>query len=92
MPGQPRQFLLPSVIDDHLERLLQAARDEGNRASRSDIVAALIWHAPTDGDAIGVIIRSYYRATKSDAGAATPAERRPGPRPFLGDVGGEGRR
>jgi hypothetical protein len=89
MAGKPKQFLLEGPVDAALEALLQAARTEGNRVSRSDVVGALIWQARgTDGDALGVIIRSYRRELRS-AGAGHEGEQpaRPGPRPYSGSSG-----
>jgi hypothetical protein len=79
------QFVVPPAVDERLEELLHLAYDEGNRLSRSEIVAALIWHCPLDGDGLGVIVREYRRAMRS---VSQPARggRRPGPRPFASTV------
>ena len=75
------QFVVPPAIDERLEELLQLAYDEGNRLSRSEIVAALIWDCPLDGDGLGVIVREYRRAMRS-VSQPSRASRRPGPRSF----------
>jgi len=78
------QFLLPEIVDDRLEKLLEATRAEGNRVSRSDIVATLIWHARLDGDAMGSLFRQYLREVKTST--VQPVRNHPrGPRPLLGD-------
>lgn len=84
--GHPKQFLLPRVVDDVLDVLLESSRAEGNRVSRSDIVAALVWQSRhTDGDALGVIVRTYLRETRDlSAAADAGAPLRPGPRPYAG--------
>lgn len=79
------QFVLPVLVDERLERLLERARAEGNRVSRSDIVAALIWQAPLDGDGLGVMVRQYRREAQN-AAPHTPAQRPPGPRPLVIDA------
>jgi len=81
--GTPKQFVLPRAVDDELERMLLASRDEGNRVSRSDIVGALIWEArQTDGDALGVIIRGYLRDVRRASKSEQIGTGRPGPRPY----------
>jgi hypothetical protein len=75
------QFVVPPAVDERLEELLQLAYDEGNRLSRSEIVAALIWHCPLDGDGLGVIVREYRRAMRS-VSQPSKGSRRPGPRSF----------
>lgn len=76
------QFVLPDAVDARLECLLEAVRKEGNIFSRSDIVAALVWQAPSDGDALGVLIRQYRREIQV---AAEPekVEHPRGPRPLI---------
>ena len=80
MASRRPQFVLPEPIDARLEQLLEQAREEGNRVSRSDIVATLIWHAPVDGDALGVMVRQYRRSLRTAEGAPVP-RRPPRPRP-----------
>ncbi len=75
------QFVLPGAVDERLEGLLQRARSEGNQISRSDIVAALIWHAPVDGDALGVMVRQCRRDMQRVA-PVEPMSHPPGPRPL----------
>jgi hypothetical protein len=84
--GKPKQFLLPVAVDEELERLLEAARHEGNRVSRSDIVAALIWQSRRiDGDALGLLVRDCRRAVRNADQPPAPAP--PGPRPYLASPG-----
>ncbi|MHB8246508.1 MAG: hypothetical protein ACYDGN_14400 [Acidimicrobiales bacterium] len=84
MAGIPKQFMLPKAVDAELERLLEAARHEGNPISRSDIVGALIWEERrTDGDALGVIVRGFLRDMQQASEPKVPAPGRPGPRPFI---------
>lgn len=76
--------MLAPAVDDALESMLQAARSEGSRLSRSDIVTALIWQARrTDGDALGVVVRTCRRELQAiDPGEAPDSTGRPGPRPY----------
>lgn len=85
MAARRPQFVLPAPVDERLEQLLERTRAEGNRVSRSDIVAALIWHAPLDGDALGVVVRQYRREAQT-ATSPAPARRPPGPRPLVTDA------
>lgn len=80
--ARPKQFLLPASVDAVVDNLLDAGRREGNRLSRSDVVGALIWQGRhLDGDALGVIVRTYRRESVADA--ASPMRRlTPGPRPY----------
>ena len=79
MASRRPQFVLPEPIDARLEQLLEQAREEGNRVSRSDIVATLIWHAPVDGDALGVMVRQYRRSLRTAEGAPGRGALRPSP-------------
>ena len=83
MPGSPKQFLLPTAVDEVLDRLLDAGRQEGSRLSRSDVVAALVWQARNmDGDALGVIARQCRRDTAEVTAPGPSRAVRPGPRPY----------
>lgn len=78
----PKQFLLPASVDAVIDDLLHAGRREGNRLSRSDVVSALIWQGRRlDGDALGVIVRTYRRESMAEV---TPPAGKPGrgPRPY----------
>lgn len=75
------QFVLPSEVDEKLEGLLMQAAVQGNKASRSDVVGALIWAATVDGDELGVMIRQCRRETLNPAPALQVA-RPPGPQPL----------
>ena len=77
-----RQFVLPEAVDDRLERLLDLGRERGERVSRSDIVAALVWHSPLDGEGLGVTVRRYRAAMLRQPSQRSAAQRPPGPRPF----------
>lgn len=85
MAGRRAQFVLSPLIDQRLDQLLNAVRAEGNPFSRSDIVSALIWQAPDDGDALGVMIRQYRREG-AKAAPTQPPRRGPGPRPLIDQV------
>jgi hypothetical protein len=77
------QVLWPVVVDDRLDALVAAAVSEGERCSRADMLAALVWHAPENGEGLGVTVRAYRRALRdvSTDSSASPKRRRPGPRP-----------
>lgn len=82
MSPRPKQFLLPPSVDAVIDDLLISGRSEGNRLSRSDVVGALIWQGrQLDGDALGVIVRTYRR--ESSAVPTPPTGKlAPGPRPY----------
>lgn len=84
MANRRPQFVLPDEVDSRLDSLLRLAREEGNRVSRSEIVSTLIWNAPADGDALGVMIRQYRRELAKSP-SVTAAHHPPGPRPLLSD-------
>lgn len=56
----------PRTVDAKLERLFELARAEGERTSRSDILAALVAAAPENGEGLGVVIHSYRRMRVRD--------------------------
>jgi hypothetical protein len=78
MPGtvaQPRyQFVLPGLVDEKLEALRLGALAHGNRASRSDGVAALVWAATVDTDVPPGNPECWFGVTCSPAGAAAVSE------------------
>jgi len=76
-PGR-YQFVLPSEVDGKLEGLRLHATLQGNKVSRSDVVAALIWGATVDGDELGVMIRLCRREVLSSA-PSPKVVRPPGP-------------
>lgn len=76
------QFLLPPSVDDRLESLVTRCREDGDPASRSVIVGALIWGASAKGGGLGQTVRRYRREVVT-APQAPGAPRRRGPRPSL---------
>lgn len=83
MSVRPKQFLLPASVDAVIDDLLDAGRREGNRLSRSDVVGALVWQGrQLDGDALGVIVRSYRREAMAGEATLPVTKLAPGPRPY----------
>jgi hypothetical protein len=69
----------PAVADARLDALVAAASNAGEKASRAEVLAALVWTATTDGEGLGVMVREYRRKVRK-APEATLELRRPGPR------------
>jgi hypothetical protein len=51
----------PELVDERLNMLLALAEQEGEQASRAQLLAALVCQAPADGQGLGVMIRIYRR-------------------------------
>lgn len=84
---------LPPPIDQRITDLVRLARGAGERTYRKEIVGALILAAPTDGVALGEMLRAYRTAAIRDAWVGPPVEvpdeityapRPPGPLPEEG--------
>lgn len=58
-PGRNRTFNLPDVVTDRLDALLQVMEDQGFRAERTDLVAALICEAEPNGPELQRIVQDY---------------------------------
>ena len=87
-PSRNRTFMLPDVLSERLDVLVQALEDLGIRATRADVVGALVLAAPADAKEIDRLIRAYKRASVAQAfigEAVGPGlqlgEIQPGPRP-----------
>jgi hypothetical protein len=73
------QFVLHDVADDRLQKVLREVRSYGVRASRSDVVGALIVAAdPDDGENLAKAILEY-RHVASVTRIRTARPRPPGP-------------
>lgn len=74
-------------VDRRARDLVRIMNEGGERASKSELVAALVFHAPDDPERLSEMVRSYRVATVADAGVlgATVVDlaerRRPGPAP-----------
>jgi hypothetical protein len=75
------QVYWPLVVDNQLDELVGSARAAGERTSRAELLAALVWHASTDGEGLGVMVRTYRREVDRKRGAGVAKRRRPGPLP-----------
>jgi hypothetical protein len=75
------QVYWPLVVDNRLDELVESARAAGERASRAEVLAALVWHATRDGEGLGVIVRSCRREVDGLRGEGIAKRRRPGPVP-----------
>jgi hypothetical protein len=81
-PGLHRtQVLWPIAVDDRLDNLRDLVLAQGERASRAELLATLVWHAPTDGEGLGVMVRTYRREASGAAPGRRQKRTRPGPRP-----------
>ena len=80
---------LPVPLNARLDDLVARAIAAGESTSRKELLAALVFEAPVDGDDLSAAIRRYRKATAMDAvPEGTPPQtildrpmRRPGPRP-----------
>jgi len=80
----------PAAIDMRLDGLVNLARDAGDSLSRAELLGALVFHAPTDGEDLSRLLRAYRTASVGAAliqGSGEPdpkvivlAERKPGRR------------
>jgi hypothetical protein len=75
------QVYWPLVVDNRLDELVVAARSAGERVSRAEMLAALVWHASVDGEGLGVMVRACRRAVDQLRDGGVARERRPGPLP-----------
>jgi hypothetical protein len=71
-------------VDERLADLLQLVRDVGGRASRAELLAALVVAAPADGKALHELILGYRTADVSSVSLSGQdvidlGSRRPGP-------------
>lgn len=86
-PDKQAAISWPLPVDAKLDRLLEAARDAGERTSRREILAALVAGAEFTGDQLGEALRAYRRSHVRDlldvpkGGTVIPIRRHaPGPR------------
>lgn len=56
----------PKAVDRRLDELHRLAREAGEQTSRAQLLAALVAHAPLDGEGLGVLVRSYRRTDCSE--------------------------
>ena len=79
----------PIPLDNLLDRLVAAADDAGQRTSRKELAAALLFAAPREGEPLARLVTDYRKAKVADVVPAEPPSdnvvpfyvRRPGPRP-----------
>lgn len=57
----------PYPIDRRLDQLVDAARDAGERTTRKELAAALVFAAQPDGEALGELLKRFRRARARDA-------------------------
>lgn len=78
----------PVALHHRVDQLVEEAQSIGERTSRKEIVAALVLAAPTDGNDLSELLRSYRTALTRDALLNAPSgenvvelrRRGPGPR------------
>jgi hypothetical protein len=75
------QVYWPVIVDNRLDELVGLARAAGERASRAELLAALVWHASMDGEGLGVMVRACRREVHGRRGEGVAVRRRPGPLP-----------
>lgn len=67
-----RTFMMPDVLSERLDALVQLLDDDGVRVTRADIVGALVLAAPADADEIDRLVRSYKHAPVTEAFIGEP--------------------
>lgn len=79
----------PLPVDRRLDELLERLRLAGERTTRKELAAAILFSCPTDAEDLGQVLRAYRTATAADALVADLSEssnvisierHRPGPR------------
>lgn len=80
--------MLPDVVSERLDALVQQLEVAGIRVTRAEIVGALLLAAPTDTDEVDRLVRDYKQAPVADVYLGTPegsglrlGTTQPGPRP-----------
>lgn len=71
--GRNRTYLIPDVVSDRLDELLQIMGAGGFRAERADLVGALIFGAPTKADDLQRLVQSYRTATVQQVSLHEPS-------------------
>lgn len=62
-----RTFMLPDVMSERLDDLVQRLEVSGVRVTRAEIVGALLLAASTEPDELDRLLRVYRRAVVADA-------------------------
>lgn len=88
-PAVGASFMLPVMISERLDALVERARADGERTDRRELLSALILSAEPSTSSMSDLLREYRTARNRDAalGAMDPGEhvlvippRLPGPR------------
>lgn len=88
-PEKSVGLALPAPISDRLDELVRLAEAAGERTTRKELVASLILAAPSSGEDVSVLLRTYRRSKARAARIAGSPETEtiavrsygPGPRP-----------
>ncbi|MDN5767832.1 MAG: hypothetical protein L0H96_19330 [Humibacillus sp.] len=72
--GRNRTYLIPDVVSDRLDELLQIMGAGGFRAERADLVGALIFGAPSEADDLQRLVQSYRTATVQQVSLQDPTK------------------
>jgi hypothetical protein len=77
----------PLAVHHRLDQLVACAVDEGERTTRKELAAAIVFSAPESGAQLSKVLRKYRRARVRDALLNVPTGenvvelKRPGPGP-----------
>src|SRR4051812_33404054 len=58
---------LPAPLSGRLDALVNRASEAGESTNRTELIAALLFDAPADGDRIAETLKRYRRASVQDA-------------------------
>ena len=67
IPKRTTSVQWPSAVDAQLNHLVSLAKEEGERVSRSEILAALVADVTIDGHGIGEMVRAYRKSNLADS-------------------------
>ena len=86
-PTKGAALTWPIPLDEHLDRLRDQVEIVGERTTRRELVAAIVFAAPNDSNALAALLRAYRLATVAALGLAAAGEnvielasKKPGPR------------
>ena len=86
-PSKGAALTWPVPLDEHLDRLRETVEAGGERTTRRELAAAILFSAPTDRDRLARLLRKYRLATVAQLGHDALGENvvefsshKPGPR------------
>ena len=87
-PTKGAALTWPVPLDEHLDTLKSRAEASGERTTRRELAAAILYAAPKDGEKLAKMLKQYRMATVSELvggqlgeNVVTFTSRKPGPRP-----------